>query len=79
MNAYWAFIKSKGEQDSEDAQAALATSKDALSKLDLNILPDTGILYKWLSENKAAELAVITAELQMQLKLRDAITGGHYR
>ncbi|CAM4417727.1 AAA domain-containing protein [Pedobacter westerhofensis] len=73
VSAYWAFIKSKAEQDSKDAQAALATFKDALGKLDLNVLPDTGILYKWLSENKAAELALITAELQMQLKLRDAI------
>lgn len=75
VSAYWAFIKSKAEQDNKDAQAALANSKDALCKLDLSILPDTGILYKWLLENKAAELAVIMAELHTQLKLRDAITG----
>jgi hypothetical protein len=54
--AYWSFIKSKAEQDSSEAQSALATSKEALTKLDLNILPNTGILHKWLLENKPDEL-----------------------
>ncbi|MDB5140523.1 MAG: hypothetical protein JWR12_2439 [Mucilaginibacter sp.] len=73
VSAYWAFIKSKAEQDSKDAQTALTTSKDTLSKLDLNILPDTGILHKWLSENKPTELALIKTQISAQLKLRDAI------
>jgi len=75
VNAYWEFIKSKAEQDSKDAIEALTTSKDALSKLDLGIIPDTGILHKWLSENKPTELALIKTQLDAQRKLRDAIVG----
>jgi hypothetical protein len=71
--AYWSFIKSKAEQDSSEAQSALATSKEALTKLDLNILPNTGILHKWLLENKPDELKRIMSELGLQVKLRDLI------
>eukprot|EP01037_Dinobryon_pediforme_P007874 gene7874-7942_t len=63
VSAYWAFIKSNAEQD----------SNDTLSKLELNILPDTGILHKWLSENKPTELALIKTQISAQLKLRNAI------
>lgn len=70
INTYWSFIKSKAEQENKDAQAALQSSKDALSKIDLKILPDTGILHKWLTENHAAELAALTKQLKAQKSLQ---------
>lgn len=54
--SYRTFIKSKAEQDSKDAKAGLEQSRVAIEKLDLNLLPDTSTLHKWLIENRPEDL-----------------------
>jgi hypothetical protein len=49
------------------------TAKGVFEKLDLNLLADTGTLFKWLSENKAEELKSINEQLAEQVKLRAMI------
>ncbi|MCO5945285.1 AAA family ATPase [Mucilaginibacter flavidus] len=73
ISAYWSFIKSKAEQDSKEAQNALDQSKTMLHNLELNLLPDSNILHKWLLENKSSELKTIVELLQNQVKLRGAL------
>jgi energy-coupling factor transporter ATP-binding protein EcfA2 len=71
ISSYWIFIKSKAEQDSKDAQAALMAAKTTLEKLDLRLLDETNILHKWLTENKQDILKHITNGLLKQSQLRD--------
>lgn len=71
--SYWAFIKSKAEQEAKEAQNALVTAKDAFEKLDLNLLPDTSTLYKWLLENKPTVLDKLKKMLSEQAKSKSKV------
>ncbi|WP_316842604.1 AAA family ATPase [Pedobacter gandavensis] len=69
ISAYWTFIKSKAEQDSADAKKELENALKAVKDLNLDLLADTTVLYKWLSDKKPDALAAILADLS---KLQDA-------
>ena len=73
IDSYWLFIRSKSEQDAKDAQITLNTYKKNYEELKFALLPDDGVLTKWMLEKHNNEALEIRAHVQKQKKLSDGI------
>lgn len=73
IESYWVFIKSQSEQDAKDAQIALNTHKKSYEGLKFAMLPEDGVLTKWMLEKHKKESLEIKAHLQEQKTLSESI------
>jgi ABC-type transport system involved in cytochrome c biogenesis ATPase subunit len=73
IKSYWVFIKSKSEQDAQNAQNSLTTHKKIYEGLKFDLLPEDGVLTKWLIEKHNKESLEIMKDLQRQKKLSEGI------
>lgn len=73
IESYWVFIKSQSEQDAKDAQTALNTYKKKYEGLNFAMLPDDGVLTKWMLEKHNKEAFEIKAHVQKQVILSESI------
>lgn len=73
IESYWVFIESKSEQDAKDAQAELNTHKKNYEGLKFAMLPDDGVLTKWMLEKHNKEALEIKSHLQKQKTLSENI------
>ena len=73
IESYWVFIKSQSEQDAKDAQTALNTHKKNYEGLKFTMLPDDGVLTKWMLEKHNKEALEIKAHVQKQKTLSESI------
>jgi energy-coupling factor transporter ATP-binding protein EcfA2 len=71
--SYWIFIKSQSEQDAKNAQTVLNTHKKNYEKLIFDLLPDNGVLTKWMLEKYKKETLEIKGDLQNQKALSESI------
>lgn len=71
--SYWGFIKSQSEQDAKNAQAVLNTYKNRYEGLKFGLLPEDGVLTKWLLERYKKEVIKINEYLQKQKILSEII------
>lgn len=73
IKSYWVFVKSQSEQDAKDAQITLNTQKRSYEELKFAMLPDDGILTKWMLEKHKKEALEIREHLQKQKILSENI------
>lgn len=73
IESYWVFIKSQSEQDAKDAQTALNTHKKSYEGLKFAMLPEDGVLTKWMLEKHNKEALEIKEHLQKQKTLSESI------
>jgi energy-coupling factor transporter ATP-binding protein EcfA2 len=73
ITSYWVFIKSKSEQDAKNAQTALNTHKKSYEGLKFDLLPNNGILTKWILEKYKKEALEIKEHLNIQKTLSESI------
>ena len=73
IKSYWVFIKSQAEQDAKDAHAALNTHKNIYEGLKFALLPEYGVLTKWMLEKHNKEVLEINDHLQNQKTLSESI------
>ena len=73
IESYWVFIKSQSEQDAKDAQTALNTHKKSYEGLKFAMLPEDGVLTKWMLEKHNKEALEIKAHVQKQKTLSESI------
>jgi ABC-type transport system involved in cytochrome c biogenesis ATPase subunit len=71
--SYWVFIKSQSEQDAKNAQTALNTHKKNYEELKFGLLPEDGVLTKWMFEKYKKEALEIKEHLQKQKTLSESI------
>lgn len=71
--SYWIFIKSQSEQDAKSAQTALNTHKQNYENLKFDLLPDNGVLTKWMLDKYKKEALEIKEHLQKQEALSESI------
>jgi len=74
IESYRIFIDSQSEQDAKDAQIALNTRKKSYEELKFSILPEDGVLTKWMLEKHNKEVLEINDHLQKQKTLSESIT-----
>lgn len=73
ISSYWSFIKSQSEQDAKNAQTALNTHKKSYEELKFGLLPEDGVLTKWMLEKHKKEALEIKEHLQKQKTLSESI------
>ena len=73
ISSYWAFLKSQAELEAKNAQALLDKKKKAYEKLDFALLPEDGVLNKWLKENCSELLETLNQSLAKQKTLSESI------
>ena len=73
LNSFWAFIKSKAEEDSRKAKETLDEIKSKYGKINFELLPDNNVLTEWLKVNYFDTLGIIQESLQIQKELCDQI------
>ena len=71
--SYWVFIKSQSEQDAKNALTALNTHKKNYEGLKFGLLPEDGVLTKWMLETHKKEALEIKEHLQKQRTLSESI------
>ena len=71
--SYWVFIKSQTEQDAKNAQTALNLHKKSYEGLKFGLLPEDGVLTKWMLEKHKKEALEIKEHLQKQKTLSESI------
>ncbi|WFP48925.1 AAA family ATPase [Methylomonas sp. EFPC3] len=71
--SYWIFIKSQSEQDAKNAQTALNTHNKNYEELNFDLLPENGVLTKWMLEKHKKETLEIKEYLQKQKALSESI------
>lgn len=73
ISSYWTFLKSQAELEAKNAQALLDKKKKAYEKLDFALLPEDGVLNKWLKENYSELLETLNQSLVKQKTLSESI------
>lgn len=69
IESYWAFIKSKAEEDARKSKKVIDEHRDQYEQIEFNLFPEDNILTEWVKKNYYDTYKTLIKSLQTQQKL----------